>query len=157
MPLFNTNPKNGCPKRIYQHSGQAHKHFSYHFHGVSFLADVQTWRSKQKFDFIATNPPHYQNFCTQSTKIITSMCPMTLQDSSNHFYPPNRACPTMTFCPTSTLLSSLYVFTPACHSRPLDFVQSSSYFPTFMKSKSDVFIFWDILISSKLIEMGLKM
>ena len=43
---------------------------------------------------------------------------MALQDSSNHFYPPNRACPTM------TLLSSLYVFSP------LDF-------PTFMKSKSD--------------------
>ena len=73
LPLFNTNPNNGCPKRIYQHSGQAHKHFSHRFHGVSFLADVQTWRSKQKFVFIATNPPQYQNFCTQCTKIITSV------------------------------------------------------------------------------------
>ena len=42
LPIFNTNPNNGCPKRIYQHSGQAHKHFSHRFHGVSFLADVQT-------------------------------------------------------------------------------------------------------------------
>ena len=73
LPIFNTNPNNGCPKRIYQHSGQAHKHFSHRFHGVSFLADVQTWRSKQKFVFIATNPPQYQNFCTQCTKIITSV------------------------------------------------------------------------------------
>ena len=73
LPFFSTNPNNGCPKRIYQHSGQAHKHFSHRFHGVSFLADVQTWRSKQKFVFIATNPPQYQNFCTQCTKIITSV------------------------------------------------------------------------------------
>ena len=41
-PIFNTNPNIGCPNRIYQHSGQAHKHFSNRFHGVSFLADVQT-------------------------------------------------------------------------------------------------------------------
>ena len=54
-PLFNRNPNYGCPKRIYQHNGQAHKHFSRRFHGVPFLADVQTWRSKQKFVFIATN------------------------------------------------------------------------------------------------------
>ena len=40
--LFNKNPNHGCPKRIYQHSGQAHKHFSHRFHGVSFLGDVQT-------------------------------------------------------------------------------------------------------------------
>ena len=73
LPIFNTNPNNGCPKRIYQHSGQAHKHFSHRFHGVLFLADVQTWHSKQKFVFIATNPPQYQNFCTQCTKIITSV------------------------------------------------------------------------------------
>ena len=64
-PIFNTNPNNGCPNRIYQHSGQAHKHFSHRFHGVSFLADVQTWRSIPKFDFIATNPPQYQNFCVE--------------------------------------------------------------------------------------------
>ena len=83
------------------------------------------------------------NFCTQTTKIITSMFPMTLQDSSNHFYPPNRACPTMTFCPTMTLLSSLYVFTP------LDFVQSSSYFPNFMKSKSDSLLFFSVLQCNK--------
>ena len=51
LPIFNTNPNNGCPKRIDQHSGQAHKHFSHRFHGVSFWADVQTWRSKQKFVF----------------------------------------------------------------------------------------------------------
>ena len=25
-PIFNTNPNSGYPKRIYQHSGQAHKH-----------------------------------------------------------------------------------------------------------------------------------
>ena len=123
LPIFNTNPNNGCPKRIYQHSGQAHKHFSHRFHGVSFLADVQTWRSKQKFVFIATNPPQYQNFCTQCTKIIT----MTLQDSSHLFYPPCiNACPTMTLCPTMTFLSPLYVFTPIGHLRPLNFVQSSS-------------------------------
>jgi len=36
LPIFNTNPNNGCPKRIDQHSGQAHKHFSHRFHGVSF-------------------------------------------------------------------------------------------------------------------------
>ena len=41
-PLFNTNLNNGCPNMIYQHSGQAHKHFSHRFHGRSFLADVQT-------------------------------------------------------------------------------------------------------------------
>ena len=39
-PVFSTYPNNGCPKRIYQHSGQAQKHFSHRFHGVSFLADV---------------------------------------------------------------------------------------------------------------------
>ena len=31
-PLFKTNPNNGCPKRIYPHSGQARKHFSHRFH-----------------------------------------------------------------------------------------------------------------------------
>ena len=41
-PLFYTNLNNGCPNMIYQHSGQAHKHFSHRFHGRSFLADVQT-------------------------------------------------------------------------------------------------------------------
>ena len=41
-PLFNTNLNNGCPNMIYQHSGQAHKHFSRRFHCRSFLADVQT-------------------------------------------------------------------------------------------------------------------
>ena len=41
-PLLNTNLNNGCPNMIYQHSGQAHKHFSHRFHSKSFLADVQT-------------------------------------------------------------------------------------------------------------------
>ena len=67
-PLFKTNSNNGCPKRIYQHSGQAHKHFSHRFHGVLFLADVQTWHSKQKFVFIATNSPHYQTFVPKAPK-----------------------------------------------------------------------------------------
>ena len=49
--LFNTNLNNGCPNMIYQHSGQAHKHFSHRFHGRSFLADVQTWELKLKFVF----------------------------------------------------------------------------------------------------------
>ena len=102
---------------------------------ISLTVFILSWcpdmTLKTKVCFYSYKFSPLPNFCTQTTKIITSMCPMTLQDSSNHFYPPNRACPTMTFCPTMTLLSSLYVFTP------LDFVQSSSYFPNFMKSKSD--------------------
>ena len=50
-PFFNTNLNNGCPNMIYQHSGQAHKHFSRRFHCRSFLADVQTWESELKFVF----------------------------------------------------------------------------------------------------------
>ena len=87
-PLFNTNLNNGCPNMIYQHSGQAHKHFSHRFHGRSFLADVQTWELKLKFVFSATNLPHCQNLKTQRIKIITSMSQITLRDSSDHFYPP---------------------------------------------------------------------
>ena len=95
---------------------------------ISLTVFILSWcpdmTLKTKVCFYSYKSSTLPNFCTQSTKIITSMCPMILQDSSNHFYPPNRACPTMTFCLTMTLLSSLYVFTP------LDF-------PTFMKSTSD--------------------
>ena len=67
---------------------------------------------------------------------------MTLQDSSHLFYPPCiNACPTMTLCPTMTFLSPLYVFTPIGHLRPSNFVQSSSYFPTLVKSKSDSLLY----------------
>ena len=82
---------------------------------------------------------------------------MTLQDSSHLFYPPCiNACPTMTLCPTMTFLSPLYVFTPIGHLRPLNFVQSSSYFPTLVKSKSDSLLYsffekyWSVKIVSQL-------
>ena len=47
-------------------------------------------RIRTQVCFSATNLPHYQNLKTQRIKIITSMCQMTLQDSSDHFYPPTR-------------------------------------------------------------------
>ena len=108
LPIFNTNPNNGCPKRIYQHSGQAHKHFSHRFHGVSFLADVQTWRSKQKFVFIATNPPHYQTFVPKAPKksqvcvqwhckiALITFTPLTEDVRPWHFVQPWHYCPHFT-------------------------------------------------------------
>ena len=88
MPLLKPNLNNGCPNMIDQYSGQAHKPFPRRFHSRSFLADVQTWELKLKFVFSATNLPHCQNLKTQRIKIITSMCQITLRDSSDHFYPP---------------------------------------------------------------------
>ena len=114
-PLFNTNLNNGCPNMIYQHSGQAHKHFSHRFHGRSFLADVQTWELKLKFVFSATNLPHCQNLKTQRIKIITSMCQITLRDSSDHFYPPTGHVRPWDFV------------------QPWDLVQAWYYCPYFMK------------------------
>ena len=100
---------------IYQHSGQAHKHFSHRFHGRSFLADVQTWELKLKFVFSATNLPHCQNLKTQRIKIITSMCQITLRDSSDHFYPPTGHVRPWDFV------------------QPWDLVQAWYYCPYFMK------------------------
>ena len=77
-------------------------------------------RIKTQVCFSATNLPHYQNLKTQRIKIITSMCQMTLQDSSDHFYPPTGHVrpwdfvqpwdffPTMRSCPSMILLSLLY-------------------------------------------------
>ena len=51
-PFFNTNPKNGCPKMICQHSGQAPRHLTCRFHYMSCSTDVRPWDSKRKFVFL---------------------------------------------------------------------------------------------------------
>ena len=72
-------------------------------------------RIKTQVCFSATNLPHYQSLKTQHIKIITSMCQMTLQDSSDHFYPPTG-----------------HVW-PWDFVQPWDLVQAWYYCPYFMK------------------------
>ena len=72
-------------------------------------------RIKTQVCFSATNLPHYQNLKTQHIKIITRMCQMTLQDSSDHFYPPTG-----------------HVW-PWDFVQPWDLVQAWYYCPYFMK------------------------
>ena len=72
-------------------------------------------RIKTQVCFSATNLPNYQNLKTQRIKIITSMCQMTLQDSSDHVYPPTGHVRPWDFV------------------QPWDLVQAWYYCPHFMK------------------------
>ena len=69
--------KKSLPDQVHNPPRQARFHF--------LCPDM---RIRTQVCFSATNLPHYQNLKTQRIKIITSMCQMTLQDSSDHFYPP---------------------------------------------------------------------
>ena len=67
-PFFNTNPKNGCPKMICQHSGQAPKHLTCHFHYMSCSTDVRPWDSKHKFVFLQQIVPITKTLAPNASK-----------------------------------------------------------------------------------------
>ena len=67
---------------IYQHSGQAHKHFSHRFHGT-------VMRSETCVGSFASKIPHHENFRTQFIKILKiSPSKTSLKDGYHHIYTP---------------------------------------------------------------------
>ena len=67
-PFFNTNPKNGCPKMICQHSGQAPRHLTCRFHYMSCSTDVRPWDSKRKFVFLLQIVPITKTLAPNASK-----------------------------------------------------------------------------------------